>query len=419
MLCPDREATFLQDPEGLQLATSINRHLPSNIRVLSCQRVPKSFRARQQAASRRYEYFLPAWVIGITGEDAEEDARRLKLLREALRSFQGTHAFHNHTTMGLYSAKNNQFRHKTRKRKPHYNRPKPEEETGSSQHDECEASDDAPAVAAALAPESVSSADEESSSGEWSSTLDESSDLNDEGAAEAGSGVRKPWDGSIKLAWSPDSARSVENQHYRHMRELVASDPYRLVDGGVLIIKISLWGDSFMLHQIRKMVGTACGVAVGVFPLELAAASLAPAARINLPMILAETLVLKEISFFPFPGLVKGEASQSSAATFTGETLELKDGGNHMLEAFRKEVLNQTLDTQLSASNWQAWAPRLASLQVDPTELECFLWEWREWQVQSVEAKKARTARRAEIEAFRAARAAAAEPDASAAPCSP
>lgn len=83
-------------------------------------------RARQQAASRRYEYFLPAWVIGITGEgemshftppphggillfprdglhgfgvaaeqgrraggiDAEEDARRLKLLREALRSFQ-------------------------------------------------------------------------------------------------------------------------------------------------------------------------------------------------------------------------------------------------------------------------------------------------------------------------------------------
>jgi len=88
MLCPDREATFLQDPEGLQLATSINRHLPSNIRVLSCQRVPKSFRARQQAASRRYEYFLPAWVIGITGEDAEEDARRLKLLREALRSFQ-------------------------------------------------------------------------------------------------------------------------------------------------------------------------------------------------------------------------------------------------------------------------------------------------------------------------------------------
>mmetsp|Transcript_3092 Transcript_3092/g.7670 ORF Transcript_3092/g.7670 Transcript_3092/m.7670 type:complete len:91 (+) Transcript_3092:1864-2136(+) len=90
-----------------------------------------------------------------------------------------------------------------------------------------------------------------------------------------------------------------------------------------------------------------------------------------------------------------------------------------MLEAFRKEVLNQTLDTQLSASNWQAWAPRLASLQVDPTELECFLWEWREWQVQSVEAKKARTARRAEIEAFRAARAAAAEPDASAAPCSP
>lgn len=125
MLVPESGGTFVADPEGIQIASSINKHLPNNIRVLSCQRVPKSFRARQQAADRRYEYFLPAWVIGIAGEDADEDARRLKLLREALKSMEGTNAFHNLTSMSQYSKRNNSFRFSSRSKNAHFNRPKP------------------------------------------------------------------------------------------------------------------------------------------------------------------------------------------------------------------------------------------------------------------------------------------------------
>jgi hypothetical protein len=66
-------------------------------------------------------------------------------------------------------------------------------------------------------------------------------------------GARATWDGSVTMVWDPELKAKVETQHYRHMRSLTASDPHRLVEGGVLMIKISLHGDSFMLHQIRKV----------------------------------------------------------------------------------------------------------------------------------------------------------------------
>ena len=58
-----------------------------------------------------------------------------------------------------------------------------------------------------------------------------------------------------------------------------------------------LQGGSFMLHQIRHMVGAAVAVARGHLPLELVDASLATPARINLPLAPPSTLMLMGAQF--------------------------------------------------------------------------------------------------------------------------
>lgn len=56
-------------------------------------------------------------------------------------------------------------------------------------------------------------------------------------------------------------------------------------------------GGSFMLHQIRHMVGAAAAVARGSLPLELLEASLATPARVNLPLAPPSTLMLTGAQF--------------------------------------------------------------------------------------------------------------------------
>jgi len=48
--------------------------------------------------------------------------------------------------------------------------------------------------------------------------------------------------------------------------------------------QVSLKGQSFMLHQIRHMVGAAVAVARGIFPIEFVEASLLKPARSYMPL---------------------------------------------------------------------------------------------------------------------------------------
>lgn len=57
-------------------------------------------------------------------------------------------------------------------------------------------------------------------------------------------------------------------------------------------LQVSITGSSFMLHQIRHMVGAAVAVARGNLPLEYLSASLCAPARAVLPLAPAEVTLL-------------------------------------------------------------------------------------------------------------------------------
>ncbi|KAJ9517084.1 hypothetical protein QJQ45_002593 [Haematococcus lacustris] len=95
LVVQDADVVMEADKEGQGLATRINQHLPSS--VLAVQKVNKAFSARRSCITRTYEYYLPAWLLGLHGDGGHEDSLRMGLVRQVLASFCGTHPFHNFT----------------------------------------------------------------------------------------------------------------------------------------------------------------------------------------------------------------------------------------------------------------------------------------------------------------------------------
>ena len=98
------EVTVYGDEEGAPWELTdaaidrINEHLPERVRVFSAGRVRKRFNARGDASSRTYEYLLP--VASLNGMPLPE-------FDSVLRTFEGTHKFHNFAS-GLRLGNNTQ-----------------------------------------------------------------------------------------------------------------------------------------------------------------------------------------------------------------------------------------------------------------------------------------------------------------------
>lgn len=97
------DTVFLQDPEGVSLAESINVHLPPAIRVFSVQKVNRKFNARHMGSSRMYEYYVPAFMLGLNCDDSEKDRSTIELFRSALGLYVGSQPFHNFTKRQNYT----------------------------------------------------------------------------------------------------------------------------------------------------------------------------------------------------------------------------------------------------------------------------------------------------------------------------
>eukprot|EP00940_MAST-03C_sp_MAST-3C-sp2_P002870 g2870.t1 len=83
---------------------------------------------------------------------------------------------------------------------------------------------------------------------------------------------------------------------WRHIRSFTCSDPFEI--GGVRFVKLTVSGDSFVLNQIRKMVGAALQYARYALPLEFIKAGLSTSIRLPCsPMAPADGLLLAGCNF--------------------------------------------------------------------------------------------------------------------------
>jgi tRNA pseudouridine38-40 synthase len=218
----------------------------------------------------------------------------------------------------------------------------------------------------------------------------------------------------------------------------------RLVDGGVPCLRIRIEGSSFMLNQIRNMVGSAAACAAGAMPEALLAASLSPRVRAATVKAPPHTLVLAGASFSPFAtayGTTPSSASASASATgdedagaaaataaataaagaaggaeggvarWSGDRLRLRARGLARQAHWRREELGPAVQALLLHDDWRAWAeeelPRLSWPDAEQVAMRDAA--WRDGERRRKERhEEERAARRAAAVAAAAAAAAAA-----------
>lgn len=87
----------------------------------------------------------------------------------------------------------------------------------------------------------------------------------------------------------------------------------------------------------------------------------------------------------PFRKSWSGQAA--SAAQWTGEALELREGGQAARQAFLDSCMLPALDGLLAGEEWRQWEADLERMHCDPDQLAALLATHAAWRQQRVAAK--------------------------------
>ncbi|CAM6104848.1 unnamed protein product [Calypogeia fissa] len=345
---------WVNDPDGLLLADNINAHLPPTIQIFGVVPVTKSFEARRFCSSRTYQYLLPASMIGLSEDlSPEKTGQVLQNFRSILNTFEGRFAFHNYTIRRLYRhesrPKDTWAKHPSRRRTPWPTKP--------------------------VAAEEI---------------LDEDTDTPVEVPVEKMKNSN-PFE-HLMAYWleNPDPADKLSASHFRRIFDCSCGGLESF--GGVQFIRISITGESFMVHQIRKMVATAVAVARGLLPFDIIPLSLCRHARIVLPIAPSEGLVLAKNAFYPFRQFVAPAHERQFLESDVGVSrlkelprLELTKRMSEKVDLFWRDVLLPVLAAQLDGSLpvWSVWLENLFSGTISESEIDRVRRSYTNWREQS------------------------------------
>lgn len=392
------ETAWVNDLDGFALADSINSHLSPFIRVFGIVPVTRSFRARHDCCTRSYDYLLPAAILGIHPDtDPSEVEQRVTKFQSLLHLFEGKHAYHNYTIRRLY---------RPFPQKPYKSRPNDRSDNGTSDGKNGKAS----TVTNGVGLEFL---DEEDFVEELSDVLE--GELADEMVDAFADDIQRVEDVtktstvtvpgvdlSDRRAWwlpTPDGSDKVWSSHFRKVLSCTCGMPETFEEAQ--FIRISITGSSFMVHQIRKMIGTAIAVFHELLPRDIIPISLARHSRIVLPLAPPDGLILARNEFMPFrlPPIHQKKSDIEAKIPPVLRTqekhpkLEMSSKVLHKVEEFCENVLMPDIFPLISSKtpNWIAWMMNLErNVKIPEAEMAGVRAAWTEWREQSVRIRQIR-----------------------------